>query len=304
MNRTLPSSLREMKISLLLLALLLTGPVTARTQEVLRLWEGQPMPHAKPSTVVEREIEIWGGRCATNVVDPTLTIYPARGTNTGVGVVVIPGGNYQVVALAGEGYPTAKALAEVGVTAAVLKYRLPDPRTSDQPGLVPLADARRALKLLHERANRYGISSGKIGVLGFSAGSHLATVASLWKSQDADENPAFSGLIYGVTNPTKDNLKWVEERLYYRKLTAKERRQHRLLDLVSATTPPAFLAHAYDDNVCPVAESTLYAERLFRHGVAVETHLFPKGGHGFGTGRVADGTDQWLPLFANWLKRL
>ena len=75
-----------------------------------------------------------------------------------------------------------------------------------------------------------------------------------------------------------------------------------LLDQVTTDTPPAFLAHAYDDDVCNVKESTLYAEKLFEHKVSVEMHLFPKGGHGFGIGRKEDGTDQWMQLFINWLK--
>jgi len=138
--------------------------------------------------------------------------------------------------------------------------------------------------------------------MGFSAGSHLATVTSLWRSEDKEENPNFSALIYGVTNLTDANLQWLEESLYFRKLTEEEMAQNRLLDLVSKDTPPAFLVHAYDDDICNVEETTLYAQKLFEHNVLVEMHLFPKGGHGFGMGRKEDGTDQWVQLFINWLK--
>ena len=129
-------------------------------------------------------------------------------------------------------------------------------------------------------------------------------MVSLWKSEDEMENPNFSGLIYGVTNLKKDNLQWLENSLYYRKMTEEEIAKNRLLDLVSEDTPPAFMVHAYDDEVCHVSETTLYAEKLFEHKVPVEMHLFPKGGHGFGMGRAEDGTDQWVPLFVNWLKRM
>lgn len=88
---------------------------------------------------------------------------------------------------------------------------------------------------------------------------------------------------------------------YYRKLTEVEITQNKLLNLVSEDTPPAFLAHAYDDDVCKVEETTLYAQKLFDHNVPVEMHLFPRGGHGFGMGRREDGTDQWVPLFVCWL---
>jgi acetyl esterase/lipase len=275
----------------------------AQAQEVMRLWEGQTKPYYKENTLAEREEQAWGTVCVVHVTDPTLTVYPAKGTNTGVGVVVIPGGAYTVLAIRHEGHDVAKALSERGIVAAVLKYRLPDPNSSDQPEQVPLADARRALKLLRQQSTRYGMDKAKVGVVGFSAGSHLATVTGLWKSKDVDENPAFSGLIYGVTNDSPDTIKWLEERLYYRKMTPEERAKNRLLDLVDSTTPPAFLVHAYDDDTCKVEESTLYAARLFDNKVPVEMHLFPKGGHGFGLGRKADGTDQWLPLFAAWLCR-
>ena len=275
----------------------------ANAQETLKLWENQSKPYYKENTLVEMEEKPWGTLCVTKVTEPTLTVHPARGLNTGVGVIIIPGGNYSMVAIQHEGSDVANLLAEHGITAAVLKYRLPDPRSSNQPELVPLADARRALKLLRRKAAQYGLNTNKVGVLGFSAGSHLATVVSLWNSDDPEENPNFSGLIYGVTNDSEENVKWLEESLYFRKLTSSERASHRLLDLVDGTTPPAFLVHAVDDDICKVEESTLYAQRMVDHKAPVELHLFPKGGHGFGVGRKADGTDQWPLLFATWLQR-
>jgi acetyl esterase/lipase len=269
---------------------------------VYRLWDEEKKPFYKESNVQEYEAENWGTRCAFNVTEPTLTVYPANRENFGCGVVILPGGGYTAEAIDSEGHDVAHALAAQGVTAAVLKYRLPNPQTSDQPQFVPVTDTRRAFKLLRQMAEKYGLDRNKIGVLGFSAGSHLATVTSLWKSSDAAENPDFSGLIYGTTNLSDENLKWLEESLYFRKLTDAELAQNRLLNLVTNETPPAFLVHAYDDNVCKVEESTLYAEKLFEHGVPVEMHLFPKGGHGFGLGRTEDGTNQWLQLFVNWLK--
>jgi len=188
------------------------------------------------------------------------------------------------------------------VTAAVLKYRLPNPLTSDQPHLVPLTDTRRALKLLRQMAKKYKLEKNRVGLLGFSAGSHLATVTSLWKSNDAEENPNFSGLMYGTTDLSDENLQWLEENLYFRKLTQDEIARNRLLNLVSSETPPAFLVHACDDDVSKVEETTLYAQKLLKHNVSVEMHLFSKGGHGFGLGREKDGTSQWVDLFINWLK--
>lgn len=273
----------------------------SKAQDVYKLWEGQKKPYYKENNLKEYEKESWGVMCVFNVTEPTLTVYEANGINTGKAVIIIPGGGYTLEAIYHEGHDLAKVLAAQGITAAVLKYRLPNPESSDQPNLAPLADTRRGLKLLREKADKYGIQKENVGVVGFSAGSHLATVTSLWKSEDKEENPDFSALIYGVTNLSEANLKWLEESLYYRKLTEEEITQNKLLDLVTKDTPPAFLVHAYDDDVCNVEESTLYAQELFEHNVPVEMHLFQKGGHGFGMGRKKDGTDQWVQLFVNWL---
>ena len=104
--------------------------------------------------------------------------------------------------------------------------------------------------------------------------------------------------------PSNANRDWLEKCLYFRKVSNAEAAENNLLEQVTPQTPPTFLVHACDDDMCPVEESALYAEKLRQHGVPFEMHLFPKGGHGFGLGRAEDGTDQWLGLFVNWLKRL
>lgn len=273
-------------------------------QDVVMLWEGEEKPYYKENLLSEYEQETWGTICLYDVIEPTLTIFRAKGDNSGKAVVIIPGGGYEVVAINHEGYDLAKVLADQGITAAVLKYRIPKLESSDMPHLVPLTDARQALRLLRERSDNYGFDKSQVGVVGFSAGSHLATVLGLWKSEDENENPNFSGLIYGVTDLSDENLTWLEESLYHRKLTGDEKVQNRLLNLVSEQTPPSFLVHAYDDDVCKVKETTLYAQKLFENNVPVETHLFSKGGHGFGMGRNEDGTDQWVSLFVKWIKKL
>ena len=296
-----------MKSTIQLFSILFFVLITTKgsAQEVVyKLWEGQEKPFYKENNLKEYEEEAWGTKCVFDITEPTLTVYKAEGDNTGKAVIIIPGGGYELVAMYHEGYDLAEELAKQGITAAVLKYRLPKTESSDQPHLVPLTDARRALKLLRQKAEQYGVNKNRVGVMGFSAGSHLSTVVSLWKSEDKMENPDFSALIYGVTNLKEDNLQWLEESLYYRKLTKKEIAQNKLLDLVSEDTPPAFLVHAYDDDVCHVTETTLYAEKLFEHKVMAEMHLFPKGGHGFGMGREKDGTDQWVPLFVSWLRKI
>lgn len=284
----------------LVLSCLFVGEVVS--QDVYKIWEGQEKPYYVRNNLQEYEEEAWETMCVFDVTEPTLTVYPAQGENTGKAVMVVPGGGYSMVAMYHEGYDIAKILAANGITAAVLKYRLPKPESSKKPEKVPLSDARQALKVLRGMSEKYGIENDHVGMVGFSAGSHLTTVAGLWKSKYPVEVPDFSGLIYGVTNMSKINIEWLEKDLYHRKMTRKEIRQNQLLDLVDAKTPPAFLVHAYDDDVCLVEESTLYAEKLRKHGVEVEMHLFPTGGHGFGVGRETGGTKQWLDLFVTFVK--
>jgi acetyl esterase/lipase len=152
-------------------------------------------------------------------------------------------------------------------------------------------------------ADAYRFDSSKVGIMGFSAGGHLATATSVLMSEAENENPDFSALIYPVTTIAPENQKWLEETLFHRPMTAEEKLQYALVDNVTATTPPAFLLHAYDDDVVPISESVVYAEALTAAGVEAEVHFFAKGGHGFGPGRSEDGTDQWLGLLADWIKR-
>jgi acetyl esterase/lipase len=277
-------------------------PANAMSQEVIPIWEGMQMPFQKENDLLEYEAEAFGTQVVYNITKPTLTIFKPQGINTGMSIIVLPGGGYAYEAIYHEGYDVAKKLADNGITGAVLKYRLPNPESSDQPEKVPLADSRRALELLRQKAVDLAVDPSKIGIMGFSAGSHLATMTSLWKSDDPDENPDFSVLVYGVTDDKPDNIRWLEESLYHRPMMEEELKMNKFLDLVDAQTPPVFLVHAYDDDVCHVSESTLYAQKLFEHKVPVEMHLFTKGGHGFGLGRKEDGTDQWLPLLVSWLK--
>ncbi|MBB6459043.1 alpha/beta hydrolase [Flammeovirga kamogawensis] len=273
-------------------------------QEVIHLWEGQEKPFYKENDLKEYEEEAYGTTCVFDITEPTLTVFKAKGKNTGKAVVIIPGGGYGLVAMYHEGYDLAKALSKSGITAAVLKYRLPNPKSSDTPWLVPITDARRSLKLMRAISNKYGFKKDKVGVMGFSAGGHLATVATLWPSEDIEERPNFSAFIYGVTDLSDANKEWLENDLYYRKMTPEEIEQNTLLNFVSKDTPPAFLVHAYDDDICFIKETTLYTEKMHKVGAAVETHIFPVGGHGFGAGREVDGTNQWVDLFINWTKRL
>jgi len=287
----------------LILALSVFSPLSVARQ-VIPVWGETVPPFSKVHTLEEYEEPCWQVKCAYQIVNPTLTLYAPEGKGDGNMVVILPGGGYEAEAVYHEGYEIAEALARRGTAAAVLKYRLPNPETATNPELVPLTDLRQALSLLREQQQDLGFSATRFGVLGFSAGSHLATFASVHRSSDPARNPDFSILIYGVTRLIDENREWLEKTLYHREMTTQEIAEQTLLELIDQNTPPAFLVHALDDDVCHYRESTLYAEALTRHGIDAELHLFAHGGHGFGSGRDEDGTGQWLDLAANWLGRL
>ena len=263
----------------------------------------EDIPYFKENTLEEYVKESWGVPCVHNVTRPTLTVYPAMWENSGRAMIVLPGGGYVLESIEAEGLLIAEFLSSRGITAAVLKYRLPLKEASDKPHLVPITDARRAIALMKSMAEEYGFDRDKVGIMGFSAGGHLATAVSVLTSENADENPDFSGLIYPVTTLGFENQKWLEETLFHRSMTDEEKLQYSLVDHVSEATPAAFLLHAYDDDVVPIAESEIYAEALTAVGQEVEVHFFAKGGHGFGPGRKEDGTAMWLHLLADWIKR-
>ncbi len=286
---------------LIALALMLSAN-GLRAQETIEIWPAQP-PYSKSNSLEEYVKEAWGVPCAHNVTKPTLTIFPARGENSGRAVIIFPGGGYVLESIVAEGSEIAEHLSSQGITAAVLKYRLPLAESSDEPHLVPRADARRAISLMRSMADTYGIDPSRVGVMGFSAGGHLAATVSVLRSERVGENPSFSALIYPPTTMTSTNREWLEETLFHRAMTPDEVQSHSLPDRISNVTPPAFLVHAYDDDLVPITESMAYAKALTDAGQEVELHFFPRGGHGFGPGRSDDGTGQWLGLVVDWIKR-
>ncbi len=272
-------------------------------EEIVPLWDGEP-PFSKPNTLEQYvKVSSYGVPCAYLVTKPTLTVHPALGTNSGRAMIIAPGGGYTEESIVAEGRLVADFLASEGITAAILTYRLPLVEASDQPHLLPLTDARRAISLMKSMAATYGFEPSKVGIMGFSAGGHLAAAASVLVSEKADENPDFSALIYPVTTLGAENQEWLEATLFHRPMAPDEQKQYALVDHVNVATPPAFLVHSYDDDVVPILESQIYAEALTAAGQEVEVHFFARGGHGFGPGRLEDGTAQWLGLLADWIKR-
>lgn len=228
-----------------------------------------------------------------NVTEPTLTLYaaPADKAN-GTAVVICPGGGYNILAWDLEGTEIAEWLNRHGVAAIVLKYRVPR-RDNRAPHVAPLKDAQRAMSIVRSKAKELGIDEKKIGILGFSAGGHLAAMTSMHFDQrtydklDAiDEvscRPDFAVLVYPAY------------------LTNKEQTELSPDVKISEETPPMFLAHAGDDPVTPLSSVLLYAA-LKRAKVPAELHVYATGGHGYGMRSDNTTAANWPLRCEEWLR--
>jgi len=292
-----------MKKSYLVSVLLLTGSLAARAQEIIPLYPGN-VPNAKPSAV--KEVQPSPG-VFRGVTQPTLEVYlPDKAISTGTAVVVIPGGGYSVVVYQGEGVNTAKAFAQKGVAAFVLKYRLPSDSIMIDKRIGPLQDAQQAIKRVREGAAQWGIDANKVGIMGFSAGGHLASTeathfekALIDNPENTSLRPDFQVLIYPVISMqdslahrgSRDNLLGKNPSRSDIELFSNEVQ-------VRANTPPTYLTHAADDKVVDVDNSIVYFEKLRHLNVPVEMHIYPKGDHGFIFRQPG-----WIDPLFDWMKR-
>jgi acetyl esterase/lipase len=243
-----------------------------------------------------------------NVSRPTLTVYlPQRRDARRAAVIICPGGSYRGVSIAKEGHDVARAFNDMGVAAFVLKYRTPSDRHMRDRTRGPLQDVQQALKVVRQRASEWQIDATHIGLVGFSAGGHLAATAATHTAAVLDENrstnlrPDFLVLIYPVISfedaiahkTSREMLLGAIPDANAIALYSNERQ-------VSATTPPAFIAHAADDASVPVDNSIRFFQALQARGIAAELIVYPRGGHGFGLNN-ATTADRWLDRCRQWL---
>lgn len=245
------------------------------------------------------------------VSNPALTIFKAAKPN-GKAVIICPGGGYSILAFDKEGTKVAEELNRWGVTAFVLKYRLPDDTTNIDKSLAPLQDAQQAIRLLRTNAKEWGINKNQIGIMGFSAGGHVASTAATHFNFKADAantdttsvRPDFAILIYPVISFDSAIVhKGSRNNLVGTKPSAEKTIFFSNELQVDKNTPPTFLVHAGDDGAVPVQNSLRFYEACIKNKVPAEMHLYPKGGHGFGmVNKTTD--DNWLERLNKWLNRL
>lgn len=240
---------------------------------------------------------------------PTLQVYmPLKKKANGTAVIIFPGGAYAFLAYADEGVTVAQAFAEKGITAFVVKYRLPKNLTMRDKSFGPLMDAQQAIKTVRGKALSWDIDPNKIGVIGYSAGGHLASTLGTHFNKNYIPNienvslrPDFMILVYPVIS-MEDNLTHVGSKISLLGVEPSKEKADLFSNELQVTknTPPTYLTHTGDDNVVDVNNSIVFYQSLQKNGVDAELHLFPKGNHGF-TQRIS--VNEWLNPMLEFLKR-
>jgi acetyl esterase/lipase len=285
--------------------------VTAQT-ETMNLWPEGKIPNFKASSVAEKsETDASNILRISGVTVPTITAFIAPKENaTGAAVMICPGGGYGILAASHEGSDFAKWFNDRGISAFVLKYRLPNEKAMTHQHEVPLMDAMQGMKMIRQNAAKWNIDPNKIGIMGFSAGGHLAATVSthynIGPKASQESKPDFSILLYPVISflpaishgGSRDNLLGAEKSDELIKYYSNELQ-------VSDQTPPAFLVHAMDDGAVPVENSIEYYLALKKRKIAAEMHLYPIGGHGYGMRTEGKGSlANWPAAMEGWLKSM
>jgi pectinesterase len=244
----------------------------------------------------------------SKISNPTLTVFKPQKPN-GKAVIICPGGGYAILAFDKEGTRVAEELNKWGITAFVLKNRLPDDSINIDRSLAPLQDAQQAIRFVRNNAKEYGIERNKIGIMGFSAGGHLASTAAThfnFKAEAGNTDtvsvrPDFAILIYPVISfDSTITHKGSRNNLVGANAAAEKINFYSNELQVTPNTPPSFLVHAGDDGAVPVDNSLRYYQACIKNKVPVELHLYPKGGHGFGMNNKTTD-DNWMERLRNWL---
>jgi acetyl esterase/lipase len=275
----------------------------------LPIWNN-PIPGSiNVSSYLEKEIIKEGELQSTSQVTiPLLYKYqPKKTVPNGSAVLICPGGGYSHLAMYKEGKKVALWLNSLGITAFVLKYRMPNNLIMKDKSIGPLQDALEAIRIIRRNAKEWGIDPAKIGVLGFSAGGHLASTLAthyLDKVYDADgtsASPDFSILIYPVIS-MEDGITHNGSKVsLLGQNTSKELiEKYSNEKQIDANTPKTFIVHATDDKVVPVENSINYYMNLKKYNVPVEMHLYENGGHGFGLGTKRTHSE-WPKACEKWL---
>ena len=293
---------------LLIIMSLLSTMTYVKAQQEMPLYPNEVPNYKSVPNTQKFETDKNGILRISEVTVPTLTVYaPPKGKSNGTSVIICPGGGYRVLAALHEGSDVAKEFNKMGVTAFVLKYRIPDEKAQVDKSIAPLQDAQQAIRVVRKNAIMYGVNPNKIGIIGFSAGGHLAATASTHflrpVGENADETnvrPDFSILIYPIISFKEFGRNSSSDQLIGKNPTTQ------MIDLysnemhVTKETPPVFLVHAGDDSSVPVKNSLVYYEACQKNGVQANLVIYSKGGHGFGLNNKST-KEKWMDNVKNWM---
>lgn len=288
-----------MKRTLALLAATLLACGAAYAQRpgepyALKIWDNASAPHSNGIEAPETELK---NGSLTNTSEAVLYIFPADpAEDTGQAVVICPGGGYGRLTLRRKGFETAKWLAAHGITAAALKYRLPNGHPE-----VPLEDVERALRIMSGlEAGATGFTADRVGIMGFSAGGHLAAMASTL----AATRPAFAILFYPVVTGEEPAChKGSFDNLLGEGRTPGQSARYSLENRVDERTPPTLLLLSDDDRAVPPANGIRYYDALKAHGIPASMHIYPAGGHGWSFQAGFPYKEAWQEAVLDWIAR-
>jgi acetyl esterase/lipase len=270
------------------------------------LYPAATIPNSKTIPATYKESYLNGAYFM--VTQPSITAYfPKSEKATNTAVLIIPGGGYEAVVSINEGYATAQKLSEIGITAFVLKYRLPDDRIMTNRSIGPLQDAQRAIQIIRQRAGEWNLDPNKIGVMGFSAGGHLAsTLGTHFNTITIDNQdnislrPDFMILMYPVITMGKYTHQGSKNALIGLNASTNQVDLFSNEKQVTFNTPPTYIAHAYTDDVVPIKNSIMFDSAMIKANVMCEKHFFSSGGHGFGL-TSPNPNENMVELIQNWL---
>jgi acetyl esterase/lipase len=277
-------------------------------QDIYPLYPGK-VPNSKNASNKEKTEQRDGITRVTKISEPSISYFPAGNSgSTNATVIIFPGGGYGTNSLSHEGYDVARKFNQAGIAAFVVKYRLPDDRIMIDKEIGPLQDAQQAIKLVRENAAKYKIDPQRVGIMGFSAGGHLASTAGTHFKKVHIENPNninirpdFMILVYPVISFQDDICHRGSRDNLLGKNAAKAKIDLYSNELqVTRETPPTLLVHASDDEAVVPANSIRFYENLLEHKVASEMHIYQNGGHGFGLNNPTT-KDDWFASCLNWM---
>ncbi len=286
--------------------------LNAYTQDtILPLWPADAIPNRIESD--EEEILEKGAiQKISYVQTPQIEVYlPSEANSTGKAMLIFPGGGYQILAYDWEGSDIAKFLNSKGIAGIVVKYRLPISKSLENNQFVPLQDAQRAMRLVRYMGKTWNIDDKKIGIIGFSAGGHLAStlgthfVDEVYKYVDGADllsaRPDFMALVYPVISFSDSSAHSGSKKALLGDEPDSESIAYFSNELqVSENTPPTILFHAADDKVVPPENSLLFFQALNQKGVPAELHIYPEGGHGFSLATKNQSLNKWTQLLYEW----